>query len=461
LTSIAQQLASLSDTERDEVLAKLSPEQLEALAHDWKVWARPEQLPPDAGNDGTPWNTWLYLAGRGTGKTRTGCEWVKSLVLGPTPLAKGLCRRIAIIGETAKDVRDVLIEGESGLLGIHAKDFRPIFQPSMSRVTWPNGAVATLYNGTEPDQLRGPQFDAALVDELAKYRYAQESWDMLQFGLRLGSHPRAMVTTTPRPIPLLKAIMKDGKTAITRGKTRDNAENLAPSFIKAVEQRYAGTRLGRQELDGELVEDNPNALWRRTIIEENRTDPRKLPDMARVIVAIDPAAKSAENQNSENGAETGIITAGLGADNRGYVFDDSSTIEGPNEWGRKAVAAYDRHNADAIVAEVNNGGDMVEYVIRSIRPTIKVIKVHATRGKITRAEPISALYDQGRVSHVGMFSTLEDQMCAFSVINPSGLKDRVDALVWALTMLFPQMVRNQDMPKNMPKIQPGPGAWML
>lgn len=441
--SLAKDLAGLEEADSDAILSGLTPEQLEELQHDWATWARPEQLAPLVGNDGTPWNTWVYLAGRGTGKTRSGVEWLRAEVCGPTPLAAGARRRIAIIGETSKDVRDVLIEGESGLLAVHPKAYRPIYEPSKSRLTWPNGAIATLYNGTEPDQLRGPQFDGALVDELAKYRYAQETWDMLQFGLRLGTHPRAMVTTTPRPLKLLKDILADPKTAVTRGKTYDNAENLAASFLAAMRAKYEGTRLGRQELRAELLEDIPNALWRRSVIDEHRRGPKGLPDMRRIVVAVDPAAKAKENQRSDQGAETGIVTCGLGVDGRGYVLDDSTSMEGPNEWGRKAIAAYDRNSADAIVAEVNNGGDMVPFVIRSVRETIKVIVVTASRGKITRAEPISALYEQGRISHVGCFPELEDQMCAFTTTDAEDvkLKDRTDALVWGFTELFPELVK--------------------
>jgi phage terminase large subunit-like protein len=441
--SLAKELATLSEAEASEALSSLTDEQLEALAFDWPTWARSEQLAPQFGNDGTAWNTWVYLAGRGTGKTRSGVEWLRQEVCGATPLAGGRRKRIAIIGETSKDVRDVLIEGESGLLAVHPKAFRPTYEPSKARLTWPSGAVATLYNGTEPDQLRGPQFDGALVDELAKYRYAQETWDMLQFGLRLGSHPRAMVTTTPRPIPVLKAILKDGKTAVTKGRTYDNAENLAESFLAAVKAKYAGTRLGRQELDAELLEDVPGALWRRSILDEHRRTFKQVPDMKRIVVAVDPAAKAKESQRGEHGSETGIVVCGLGSDNRGYVLGDSSTTEGPDKWGKLAVAAHDLFSADAIVCEVNNGGDMVPFVIRSVRQAIKVVAVTASRGKYTRAEPISAIYEQGRASHVGSFPALEDQMCSFNPTDAEDdtLKDRMDALVWGMTELFPQLVR--------------------
>jgi len=440
---LVDDLAQLPEGERAKALAGLSPEDLERFLFHWPHWARPSQLPPECGNDGAPWNTWLILAGRGFGKTRTGAEWLRDQVCGGTPLAKGGCGRVAIIAETAKDARDVLVNGDSGLLAVHPKDFRPVYSPSKNTLTWPNGALATIYNGTEPDQLRGPQFDAAWVDELAKYKYPQECWDMLQFGLRLGNHPRAVVTTTPRPIPLIKMLVRDQKTAITRGSTFENAENLADSFLQQIRTRYEGTRLGRQELSAEILEDIPNALWRRSVIDEHRRDLKRIPEMRRVVVGVDPAGKAKENQRDDRGAETGILVVGLGVDGRGYVMDDWSTFEGPNEWGRRAVAAYDKNFADRIIAEQNNGGDMVRFVIQSVRDTVPITLVTASRGKVTRAEPIAALYEQGRISHVGTFPVLEDQMCAFTNLDEGDgtLKDRVDGLVWALTDLFPDVVK--------------------
>lgn len=387
------------------------------------------------------------LAGRGFGKTRAGVEWIRGMVCGSSPLAKGQARRIAVVAETAADARDVLVEGESGLLSVHPPDFRPKYEPSKRRLTWPNGAIATLYNGTEPDQLRGPQHNAALVDELAKYKYAQETWDMLQFGLRLGDNPRQMVTTTPRPIPVVRQIMKDDGTVITRGSTFDNAPNLAPSFLAQIRRRYEGTRLGRQELNAEVLDDAPGALWTREALDRRRCKrDTKLPDMQRVVVAIDPAAKAKENAVSDGTAETGISVAGLGVDGRGYVFDDLSCGLSPNGWARRALSAFDLYSADAIVVETNQGGEMVKQTIQSVRPGVRVIEVHASRGKVTRAEPIAALYEQGRVSHVGSFPELEDQMVLFT---PWGLEgdttaDRVDALVWAMTLLFPSIIRRPE-----------------
>lgn len=418
------------------MLKSLSNDDARRLLFHWPFWARPNQLAP-AGT----WRTWLVLAGRGFGKTRMGAEWVRSVVCGDTPLARGQYTRIALVAETAADARDVMVEGESGLLAVHPKAFRPIYEPSKRRVTWPNGAMATLYNATEPDQLRGPQHDAAWLDELAKWRYAQETYDMLQFGLRLGEDPRQVITTTPRPTPIVRQLLADPLTVVTRGRTVDNERNLAPSFMAQIVARYQGTRLGRQELDGEVMDDVPGALWTRDMLDRTRVTKAKLPDMARVVVAIDPAAKSKETAASDDTAETGIIVCGLGVDGRGYVLDDQSCRLSPNGWARRAVSCYDMYEADAIVCETNQGGDMVKATIRSVRE-VPVIEVHASRGKVTRAEPIGALYEQAKVSHVGSFAALEDQMVLFT---PGGIVgettgDRVDALVWGMSQLFPSMI---------------------
>lgn len=408
------------------------------MSYDWQFWARPEQLAP-AGN----WFTWLVLAGRGFGKTRTAAEWVRSIVCGETPLAAGTHNRLALVAETAADARDVIVEGESGILACHPRAFKPTYEPSKRRLTWPNGAVATTFSGDEPDQLRGPQFDAAVVDELAKYKYAQDAWDMLQFGLRLGDNPRQIVTTTPRPIPIIKALIADPKTVVTKGSTFSNEANLAPQFLEQIKTRYEGTRLGRQELNAEILDDIPGALWTRANIDEHRRKQTDLPDMQRIVVAIDPAAK--ENIQTDAGAETGIVVCGFGVDGRGYVLDDLSCRLSPMGWARRAISAYDLYSADAIVVETNQGGAMVKAVIHSERPTLKIIEVHASRGKVTRAEPIAALYEQGRVSHLGALAGLEDQMVLFTAAGIIGdtTGDRVDALVWGLTQLFPQMIRSQ------------------
>lgn len=442
MNSPAELLASLPVAQRESEIARLRPQDREKLLHHWPFWARPAQSEPPG-----DWYTWLILAGRGFGKTRSGSEWVRSRVCGKTPLAAGTHSRVALIAETAADCRDVLVEGESGLLKIHPPEFRPIYEPSKRRLTWPNGAVATLYNATEPDQLRGPQHDLALCDELAKWRYAEETWDMLQFGMRLGDDPRQLITTTPRPIKLLKKIMADPKTITVRGSTYDNSANLAKTFLDQIKAKYEGTRLGRQELAAEILDDVPGSLWTRELLDKHRRPAgSKLPDMQRIIVAIDPAGKSQETAVSEGTAETGIVVAGVGVDGRGYVLDDQTCSLTPNGWARRAVAAHDLYNADAIVVETNQGGDMIAAIIKSVRDTVRVIEVTASRGKVTRAEPVAALYEQGRISHVGSFATMEDQMVLFTPLGIAGntTGDRVDALVWALTELFPRLVARED-----------------
>lgn len=461
MSSPAELLASLPESERAREIASLTPAQREQLLHHWPFWARPNQLAPP-GN----WLTWVILAGRGFGKTRCGSEWVRSMVCGDTPLAAGRASRVALVAETAADARDVMVEGDSGILGVHPKAFRPIYEPSKRRLTWPNGAVATLFNATEPDQLRGPQHDLGWCDELAKWRYAQETWDMLQFGLRLGNDPRQLITTTPRPIVILKSIMKDARTVVTRGSTFENSSNLAKPFLDNIRAKFEGTRLGRQELEAEVLDDVPGSLWTREGLDKTRKGPTdKLPDMQRVVVAIDPAGKSQETAISEGTAETGIVVAGLGVDGRGYVLSDETCSLSPNGWARRALAAYDLYSADAIVVETNQGGDMVKQTVQSARPGVSVIEVHASRGKVTRAEPIAALYEQGRISHVGTHADLEDQMVLFTPLGIAGetTGDRVDALVWALAQLFPSLINKQevDWTAELSDIgMSGGGAWM-
>ncbi len=460
MRSLAESLASLPGPKRAEVLAGVSEAEAAELLWRWDFWGRPAQFAPQGS-----WATWVILAGRGFGKTRSGAEWVRAMMCGSTPLSAGKYNRLALVAETAADARDVMVTGESGILACHPPAFRPTYTPSIRRLTWPNGATASTFSGEEPDQLRGPQFDLAWVDELAKYRYATEAWDMLQFGLRLGSDPRCLVTTTPRPIQLLKDILAEAGTVVTKGKTSDNRSNLAPKFLQKIEAKYAGTRLGRQELEAEILDDSPNALWRRALLDEHRLTlllkpntpwdgetylfkgrPFKLPAMRRVIVAIDPQSK-ADRADEEKGAETGIVCAALGVDGRGYVLADGTLSGDPNSWARRAVALYDEFQADAVVVETNQGGDMVKAVVRSVRPTIPVIEVNASRGKVTRAEPVAALYEQGRISHVGSLPHLEDQMVVFT---PFGIEDnattgdRVDACVWAFSHLFPQLIHFRD-----------------
>lgn len=417
------------------MLSSLSEQERAELKWHWRFWARPNQIAPSG-----LWNTWLVLAGRGFGKTRMGSEWIRENVCGPTPLARGNSgwERIAIVAETAADARDVMVLGDSGILACHPKDFRPEWSPTNRRLTWPNGVSAWVYNATEPDQLRGPQHHAAWSDELAKYRYMQETWDQLQFGLRLGEHPRALVTTTPRPLPLIKRLMDDVDTVVTRGATLDNKSNLAANTVKQLYERYGGTRLGRQELQGEVLTDIPGALWNRDMIDQARL--REPPDdLERVYVAVDPAVT-----NTENSDEHGIVVVGMARDAegyaRGYILEDGSCRGQPEEWARKAVSLYRSWSADKIIAEKNQGGLMVESTIKAVDRAVPVELVSATRGKVVRAEPISALYEQGRVHHCGRFDTLEDQMCLFSIdyvrSASNGSPDRVDALVWGLTKIF-------------------------
>lgn len=426
MQSVAERLASLTPDERARALALLSNQEKEALLFDWRGFlARPDQVEPDG-----DWDVWLCLAGRGWGKTRTGAEWVREQV------AQG-ARRIALVAETQKDLEEVMINGDSGLLAVFPDDERPQVRYKPVRITFANGAQALGYNATEPNQLRGPQFDAAWCDELAKWRYARETWDMLQFGLRLGDHPRALVTTTPRPIELVKAIIagQEGKVHVTRGSTMDNRANLAARFLERVQKRYAGTRLGRQELNAEVLGDLPGALWSQATLDAYREAVQ--PELDRVVIAVDPAVT-----NTEESDQHGIVAVGRSADQVGYVIEDGSMSGSPLEWARQAVALYHKHHADAIVAEVNNGGDMVAHTIRTIAPNVNVISVRATKGKAVRAEPIAALYAQGRVKHVGQFSELENQMTQFTNegYQGDGSPDRADALVWGFTELFPDMV---------------------
>jgi phage terminase large subunit-like protein len=375
------------------------------------------------------------LAGRGFGKTRTGAEYVRAMA------QSGQARHIALVGPTALDARAVMVEGESGLLSVGPPHERPEYEPSLHRLTWNNGAVATVFSADEPNRLRGPQHDLAWCDELAAWRYPQ-AWDMLMFGLRLvgpgGADPRAIVTTTPRPIRLIRDLLADPKVVVTRGRTVENAKHLAPAFLDQIVRRYEGTRLGRQELDGEILDDMPGALWSHGLIDAARVTVHPdlvRPKLTRIVVAIDPAASS-----SETADETGIIVAGRDAEGHGYVLGDASGHYAPAEWAKAAVTAYRTHHADRIAAEVNNGGEMVEAMLRMTDPNVPFTAVHAAHGKVARAEPVAALYEQGRVHHLGAFAPLEDQMCAFSADFDRDIAgyspDRVDALVWALTELF-------------------------
>jgi phage terminase large subunit-like protein len=411
----------LPEAVRDELIGALDPFEATKLIYKWDFWTHPGQEPPPH-----DWRVWLLLAGRGFGKTRTGAEYVRAHV------EAGKARRVALVAPTAADARNVMVEGDSGLLSIGRPRRRPIYEPSLCRLTWPNGAIATTYSADEPNRLRGPQHDLAWCDELAAWRYPA-AWDMLMFGLRLGEDPRVVVTTTPRPIKLIRDLLADPKVVTTRGRTVENRANLAPAFLEQIVKRYEGTRLGRQELDAEILDDTPGALWQRGLIEAARTS--ATPALVRVVVAIDPAAASTEQAD-----ETGIVVAGRDSGGHGYVLADASGRYTPVEWARTAIAAYRAHGADRIVAEINNGGEMVEATLRMIDPNVPFGAVRASRGKVARAEPVAALYEQGRVHHIGALPQLEDQMCAFASgfdRHAAGYSpDRVDALVWALTELL-------------------------
>ncbi len=415
----------------DGLLDLLGAPMAAGLLADWEIWARQDQLPPAAAPNGRPWSTWLVLGGRGAGKTRAGAEWVRGLALGRAPFTERPVGRIALVAETMADVREVMVEGVSGLLSVHADGERPLYEASRRRLVWPNGAVAQGFSAEDPESLRGPQFEAAWLDELAKWRRAEATFDMLQFGLRLGARPRQMVTTTPRPTALLKRLMTDPTTAVTRARTAANARHLAPGFIDTVLARYGGTRLGRQELDGELIEDRPGALWSRAAVEAAREV--EAPPLARVVVAVDPPA------SSRAGADAcGLVCAGIDGSGLVHVLaDDSIAGLRPALWAARAVALFHRFSADRIVAEVNQGGEMVKAVLAEVDPQVPVEMVRATRGKFLRAEPVAALYEQGRVRHAGAFPDLEDEMCDFTTdgLSSGRSPDRLDALVWAVTAL--------------------------
>jgi len=411
------------------------------LSEHWEVFAHPHQLPPDRAADGKPWLTWLLIGGRGAGKTRAGAEWVRAQALGRPPFADAPAGRIALVGETEHDVREVMIEGISGILGVHERHERPAWIPTRRRLEWANGAVAEVFSAEDPESLRGPQFHCAWSDEMAKWRRAEDAFDMLQFGLRLGAQPRQLITTTARPNALLKRLLADPSTATTRAATVANAYHLAPNFLQSVLGRYAGTRLGRQELNGEIVDDRPDALWSRGLLERCRVD--GVPNLQRIVVAVDPPVSSTKRADS-----CGIVAAGIAEGGMVYVLaDDSVSGATPTVWANKAIALWRRLEADALVVEVNQGGDMVRTVINEIDAGVPVTAVRASRGKWLRAEPVAMLYEQGRVKHVGAFPELEDEMCDFASTGLSSGKspDRMDALVWAITALA--LGRRNDGPR--------------
>ena len=397
------------------VLGLLSAPEREALLYNWEAWARPNQLPPSG-----DWLTWLVQAGRGFGKNRTGSEWVRHRVQ-----YEG-ARRIAFVGRTPADVRDTMVEGDSGILACYPLRERPVYESSKRRLTWPNGAMALTFTSYEPDQLRGPQFDTIFWDELAAFKYLRETWENGQLTLRLGPNPRQIVTTTPKPVTVLKELIAAPSTHVTRGSTYDNLINLAPAFRQQILSRYEGTARGRQEILGELIDEIPGALWLRRWFKRRATTPI----LTRLVVAIDPATTSGEESN-----ETGIIVAGKGADGFGHVLADRSCRASPDAWARRAVAAYHEFKADRIVAESNQGGEMVGLTIKTVDNTVPVTLIHASRGKKARAEPIAALYEQGKVFHAGVFTDLEDQLCSWTPEDGES-PDRLDALVWALSSVM-------------------------
>ncbi len=404
----------------ERLLSQLSEPELIKLKFDWSIWARKSQTPPDG-----DWTTWLLMGGRGAGKTRAGAEWVRQ---------NATCRQpkspIALIGETITDARAVMVEGHSGLLAIHPTDERPTFHRARNLLEWPNGAIARLYSASDPESLRGPQFASAWCDELCKWPAPEEAWNMLQFCLRIGPRPQQMVTTTPKPIKLLKQLIEAKNSKVTKVKTDENRQNLSPSFLTSIVSQYKGTSLGRQELDGEILENADNALWTRAQIDRYRL--KRPPDIQRIVVAVDPPISS--HEKSDN---CGIVVAALGQDEVYVLADGTIGRASPLKWASRVGELFDQFEADCVVAEVNQGGDLVVNALHQVNPTLPVKTVHAKRGKWLRAEPVALLYERGLVHHVGMFAELEDEMCNFS---PDGRAnghspDRLDALVWAISEL--------------------------
>jgi len=423
----AEDLRSLPDSEVSEILSSLSSLQAEELKYDWNFWARPEQLEPSG-----DWNTWVALAGRGWGKTRAGSEWVRHRI------KKG-DKIVHCVAPTKGDVRRVMVEGDSGLLNVcwsGDKTYRgkhigfPTWSPTNNSLTWENGAKAVFFSAEDPERLRGPQAYSMWADELCAWRNAQETWDMAQFGLRLGKHPVSFVTTTPKTTKLLRTLISDTKTTISKGSTYDNAANLADTFIDAVRKTYEGTRLGRQELYAEVLDEASGALWNRNLLSKCEVEPDEVPTLNRIVVSIDPAVTS----NAESDM-TGIVVAGIDVNGIAYVLADHTGRYTPQQWASKAVELYREHMADRIVAERNQGGDMVRHTLHTEDETVPVKLVHASRGKMARAEPVSALYEQDKVKHVRGLNDLEDQMVQWEPLGSIGSPDRLDALVWAITDL--------------------------
>ena len=439
MRSGASWIASLSASRRAEFLAGLGDNEVAALPYLFEFWALEHQLPPEG-----DWRTWVILGGRGAGKTRAGAEWVRAQVEGSRPLQAGAARRVALVGETYEQVRDVMIEGESGILRCSPPDRMPEWRAGQRKLVWPNGAEAQAFSAHDFEALRGPQFDAAWVDELAKWRKASEAWDMLQFCLRLGDNPRAVVTTTPRNVPVLKEILGRRSTVSTHAPTEANRANLARGFLEEVMARFAGTRMGRQELEGLLLEDIEGAFWTSAALDRTRV--LEAPDLDRIVVGVDPAVSSGSGSDETGIVVVGAVTRGPVKDWRAYVLEDASvSAASPTEWARAVASAYERWGADRVVAEGNQGGDMIEAVLRQVAPMVSYRKVTARQAKSARAEPVAALYEQGRVRHLKGLGALGDQMCRMAVggYRGQGSPDRVDALVWALwsVLLDPELGR--------------------
>ena len=423
--------ASWSKKRKYEYIKKIPQERALRLKFTWEAWARDSQLAPDG-----QWSTWCILSGRGWGKTRTGAEYV----IDKAQTYPGC--HIALVGRTVADVRDVMIRGRSGILKISPPWFKPVYKPSLRLLVWPNGSYATTYSADEPDQLRGPQHSFAWADERAAWQY-DDAWDQLIFGLRIepapGIIPQCVVTTTPRNTKAMKALVSDPTTVVTRRSTYENAENLSPRFLREIERKYGNTRLGDQEIEGHIIDDIDGALWKRDWIDRNRVV--KHPELKRIVVAVDPPATS--TATSDSPAECGIVVVAVGIDNHGYMLADYSLVGTPDEWASAALTAYALFEADAIVGEVNNGGEMVEAVIRNVAKDKKMGQVafkavRATRGKQLRAEPISTLYQRDLIHHVGTFADTEYQQCNWVPGEKS--PDRLDANVWGFTEL---MITNQ------------------
>lgn len=426
------QLTSLSEDELRQFLDSADPAALMNLRYSWPFWARPEQMePPSTALPSGPWWYWIALAGRGWGKTRAGSEWVRQ--------RKEVCGRIAIVAETAADARDVVVDGASGIMACSPPWDKPVFEPSKRRITWDNGAYATLYSGEDPEQLRGPQHSAAWIDEFAKYRYAQQLWDQLKFGLRLrptdGTPPRAFITTTPKPTEALKKIIAHKRCVTVIRSTYDNQENLAEEFLEELRDTYEGTTLGQQEIHAAILDEAKGALWTRATLENTRISKEKGDDFyKRTVIGVDP-------QTVAQRGTTGIVGVSLGEDGHGYVRGDASGSYSPNGWAERAVDLYFDLGADTIVAEGNQGGDMVQSTIASYCKDKRIVGVNvktvwARHGKQARAEPVAARYEQGRIHHVGTFAMLEAQQVTWEPESKQASPDRLDALVWACTELL-------------------------